>query len=274
MTLFNKSNIYNLFRRHNLHILFEKNEEKNQNIIIKTINESTSVSDKPGFVYAGCKKESNTDINSGKNEYLKLGRTERTVEIRLKEQNLVKVFSVSTIYNKKAEKLVHLFFKFAHKYNPNKKGIEWFYFESFTVAEIYKYTYNICELVKEIYSNDFSNSVIINDIVNNFSNSIILSEITDNNNKININTVSQEQIYPDDLSNSVIHTENNNNNKININTASSEEIKKLNGIGHILAERIIENRKSNGIFTIIDDIQRIKGIKGGIFTKIKDNICI
>jgi competence protein ComEA len=58
--------------------------------------------------------------------------------------------------------------------------------------------------------------------------------------------------------------------KVNINTASKAELDVLPGIGPVLAERIIEGRP----FKTIEDVMKVKGIKEGEFSKIKDMISV
>ncbi len=60
--------------------------------------------------------------------------------------------------------------------------------------------------------------------------------------------------------------------KININTAGVAELTRLNGIGEKRAADIIDYRNTHGDFENIDDIMKVKGIKQGIFSKIKDSI--
>ena len=60
--------------------------------------------------------------------------------------------------------------------------------------------------------------------------------------------------------------------KININTAGVDELCKLKGIGEKRAKDIIEYRDTHGSFAKIEDIMKVKGIKQGIFSKIKDEI--
>jgi competence protein ComEA len=59
---------------------------------------------------------------------------------------------------------------------------------------------------------------------------------------------------------------------ININTASLEELEQLPGIGPTHAQAILDYRQQNGNFGSIEDIQKVKGIKEGEFSKIKDMI--
>lgn len=61
---------------------------------------------------------------------------------------------------------------------------------------------------------------------------------------------------------------------VNINTASAEELDTLPGIGPAMAQRIIEFRETEGAFTSIEDIKKVKGIGEAKFEKMKDKICI
>lgn len=62
--------------------------------------------------------------------------------------------------------------------------------------------------------------------------------------------------------------------KIDLNTASAEEIDTLPGIGPIIANRIIEYRKTHGIFQTIEEITNVKGIGVKTFEKIKEMITV
>ena len=62
--------------------------------------------------------------------------------------------------------------------------------------------------------------------------------------------------------------------KLNINYATVEELCKLNGIGEKRAADIVEYRETNGGFKKIEDIMKVKGIKQGVFSKIKDYIYV
>lgn len=50
------------------------------------------------------------------------------------------------------------------------------------------------------------------------------------------------------------------NYQIDVNTATRLELMQLDGIGEMLAERIIADRDRNGPFADVDDLRRVKGI--------------
>lgn len=58
--------------------------------------------------------------------------------------------------------------------------------------------------------------------------------------------------------------------KISLNSASKEDLMKLPGIGDKKADLIIQNRP----FKSVEDVMKIKGIKEGIFAKIKDHLAL
>ena len=58
--------------------------------------------------------------------------------------------------------------------------------------------------------------------------------------------------------------------KVNINTASKEDLDKLFDIGPVKAQAIIDGRP----YDKIEDVMKVKGIKGGTFEKIKDYITV
>jgi|GEM_PF-2602513 len=61
---------------------------------------------------------------------------------------------------------------------------------------------------------------------------------------------------------------------ININTASSQELQKLNGIGEVIAQRIIDYRSIAGGFDDISEIKEVSGIGDATFAKIEDKITV
>lgn len=61
---------------------------------------------------------------------------------------------------------------------------------------------------------------------------------------------------------------------IDLNAAKKNELMQLNGIGDVIAQRIIDYRLAGNHFYSIEDIKNIKGIGNSIYDKIKDNICV
>jgi len=59
---------------------------------------------------------------------------------------------------------------------------------------------------------------------------------------------------------------------VNINTAGPQELDALPGIGPTKAQAIIDYRNEHGPFNAIEDIQNVKGIKAGEFSKLKNYI--
>ena len=62
--------------------------------------------------------------------------------------------------------------------------------------------------------------------------------------------------------------------RININTAGMEELCTLPGIGKTRAESILAYREAHGVFSKIEDIMQVSGIKDSSFQKIKDRITV
>lgn len=75
-------------------------------------------------------------------------------------------------------------------------------------------------------------------------------------------------------SSSMKNSESTPSSKININTASITELMTLSGIGESTAKSIVKHREENGLFTKIEDIMNVPGIKEGKYNKIKDDICV
>lgn len=62
--------------------------------------------------------------------------------------------------------------------------------------------------------------------------------------------------------------------KININTATLELLMTLPGVGQSKAESIIAYREENGVFSSIEAIKNVNGIKDGVYNQIKDKITV
>jgi len=60
---------------------------------------------------------------------------------------------------------------------------------------------------------------------------------------------------------------------VQVNTADAAELQTLQGIGPVLAQRIIEFRATGGKFTTPADLIKVKGIGEGKLKKIRDRLC-
>ena len=61
---------------------------------------------------------------------------------------------------------------------------------------------------------------------------------------------------------------------ININRATAKQLDALDGIGPVIAQRIVEYRKTHGSFISIDDLQKVSGIGAAKFAQIKAKVRI
>ena len=86
-----------------------------------------------------------------------------------------------------------------------------------------------------------------------------------------------EQIYVDSL---VMNSAGQRVSKktpsgpININRATARQLDALDGIGPVIAARIVEYRKINGSFLSVDDLQKVSGIGAAKFAQIKSKVRI
>ncbi len=62
--------------------------------------------------------------------------------------------------------------------------------------------------------------------------------------------------------------------KVDINTATLKALRVLDGVGEVIAERIVAFRQEHGFFKNIADIKKIRGIGEKKFEKIKDKISL
>lgn len=61
---------------------------------------------------------------------------------------------------------------------------------------------------------------------------------------------------------------------IDLNTATAEELDSLPGVGEVLAQRIIDYRKSKGSFSDIEQLRNVGGIGPKKFEDLKDKVAI
>jgi competence protein ComEA len=59
---------------------------------------------------------------------------------------------------------------------------------------------------------------------------------------------------------------------LNINTASASDLDGLEGIGQVLAQRIIDYRTANGPFQAVEELTKVKGISANLLAKIASRI--
>jgi comEA protein len=64
------------------------------------------------------------------------------------------------------------------------------------------------------------------------------------------------------------------NKKINLNTATLKELDTLPGIGKELGKRILAYRETNGNFSSIEELMKVRGIGEKTFEKLKNLITI
>ncbi len=60
--------------------------------------------------------------------------------------------------------------------------------------------------------------------------------------------------------------------KVNINDADMNALMRLQGIGKVLAGRIVAYRDASGPFVSAEELKKVKGIGRTLFDKIKDGI--
>lgn len=61
---------------------------------------------------------------------------------------------------------------------------------------------------------------------------------------------------------------------VNINTADADTLKSLSGIGDAKAQAILAYREEYGVFSTIEEIMQVPGIKESTFSAIKDKITV
>lgn len=59
---------------------------------------------------------------------------------------------------------------------------------------------------------------------------------------------------------------------LNINTSTAAQLETLDGIGPVLAQRIVEYRETNGPFASVEGLLEVKGLGPGILEAIRPQI--
>lgn len=61
---------------------------------------------------------------------------------------------------------------------------------------------------------------------------------------------------------------------ININVSTKENLMLLPGIGEVLAQRIVDYRSANGLFSSVEELTQVRGISQSLLEEIKDDITV
>ncbi|HCL04025.1 MAG TPA: competence protein ComEA [Lachnoclostridium phytofermentans] len=96
-------------------------------------------------------------------------------------------------------------------------------------------------------------------------------------NKKEVETLSDAEIAEVVLSTPIgkeKNDESSNKTKVNINKATKEELMTIPGIGEAKALSIISYRTEHGVFSTIEELQNISGIKSAVFNRMKDFITV
>ena len=62
--------------------------------------------------------------------------------------------------------------------------------------------------------------------------------------------------------------------KVNLNTASQEELITIPYIGEYTAQAIIQYRQNNGLFSSIEEVKKVKGIRDKNYLKFKKYLVV
>lgn len=116
--------------------LYQRNTLETRTAILRKMASSPSDTDGEGYVYGFSDKN---DHNTKTNFWMKLGRTSKNPYERVADWNGEMIFSVKTKFNKRTERLIHLYFAYARqtRTDERKKETEWFHFtEKINIASI------------------------------------------------------------------------------------------------------------------------------------------
>lgn len=61
---------------------------------------------------------------------------------------------------------------------------------------------------------------------------------------------------------------------VDINTADVKELMKLDGIGHAVAEKIVDYRQKNGPFKKPEDLRKVSGVGRGLWERNRERIVV
>ena len=61
---------------------------------------------------------------------------------------------------------------------------------------------------------------------------------------------------------------------VNINTATVKDLMTLDGIGHKVAEKIVEYREAHGPFKKPEEVRKVQGVGAGLWERNRDRIVV
>ncbi|MGX6962524.1 helix-hairpin-helix domain-containing protein [Vagococcus xieshaowenii] len=77
-----------------------------------------------------------------------------------------------------------------------------------------------------------------------------------------------------ELTTNQVGDEPSNQAKVNINTATLEDLQRLNGVGLVKAQAMLDYRETNGAFQSIEELKNVKGVGEKTFDSLKESITI
>jgi competence protein ComEA len=121
-----------------------------------------------------------------------------------------------------------------------------------------------------------SNSRVI-DAIKAAGNTVKGADVSDINLARVINDGEQVYIYPPGKAGSSVRTSTQRvkarpSGPIALNRASTKELESLDGIGPVLAARIVSYRSQNGPFLTVEDVLKVSGIGAAKFAQFKDKL--
>lgn len=62
--------------------------------------------------------------------------------------------------------------------------------------------------------------------------------------------------------------------RLNINTADAEHLCRLDGIGPVKAQAIVDYRSRNGSFSCVEELAEVSGISDAMVERLRNSICV